>query len=136
LVVAGAQNGWVGRRKIELAQLLDEPWVLTPREAAPGALIAGIFHQLGLTIPQAVVVTNSIQMMSALLASGPFLAMYPRCILRLGTKHWAPKILPVILPDQSAPVGIVTLKNRTLSSTARLFIDCVREVAKPLTKPR
>jgi hypothetical protein len=31
------------------------------------------------------------------------------------------------------PVEIVTLKNRTLSPVARLFIDGAREVAKPLT---
>jgi DNA-binding transcriptional LysR family regulator len=135
-VVAGAQNGWLGRRKIELAQLLGEPWLMPPRETAPGALMAGIFHELGLTMPQAAVVTNSIQMMSTLLASGPFLAMYPRSMLQFCAKGLTPKILPVRLPEQSAPVGTVTLKNRTLSSTARLFIDGVREVAKPLTKAR
>src|SRR5262249_10657304 len=27
-VVAGVQSRWLGRRKIELAQLLDEPWLL------------------------------------------------------------------------------------------------------------
>jgi hypothetical protein len=30
------------------------------------------------------------------------------------------------------PVGIITLKNRTLSPTAQLFIEHAREVAKPL----
>jgi hypothetical protein len=32
------------------------------------------------------------------------------------------------------PNGIATLKNRTLSPVAQLFIDCAREVAKPLAK--
>jgi hypothetical protein len=80
------------------------------------------------------VVTNSIQMMSILLPSGGFLGMYPRTVLQFGPKHLTPRILPVRLPDQSAPVGIVTLKNRTLGSTARLFIDSVREITKLLTK--
>lgn len=31
-------------------------------------------------------------------------------------------------------IGIITLKNRTLSPLAQLFIDCAREVAKPLAK--
>jgi hypothetical protein len=34
------------------------------------------------------------------------------------------------------PNGIVTLKNRTLSPVAQLFIDCAREVAKPLAKTK
>jgi hypothetical protein len=32
------------------------------------------------------------------------------------------------------PVGIVTLKNRTLNPVARLFIEHAGEVAKPLAK--
>jgi DNA-binding transcriptional LysR family regulator len=136
VVVAGAQNRWLGRRKIKLAQLLDEPWIMPGPETAIGALIAKTFHRCGLNVPQAAIISDSIQMYSALLASGPFLAMYPRSILEFSAKHLAPKILPVRLPDQPGPVGIVTLKNRTLGSTARLFIDCVREVGKPLTKAR
>jgi hypothetical protein len=36
------------------------------------------------------------------------------------------------LPHSPIPIGIVTLKNRTLTPVAQLFIDCAREVAKPL----
>jgi DNA-binding transcriptional LysR family regulator len=45
------------------------------------------------------------------------------------------KALPIELPIVP-PVGIVTLKNRTLSPVARLFIDTAREVAKPLAKKK
>jgi hypothetical protein len=31
-------------------------------------------------------------------------------------------------------IGIITLRNRTLSRVARLFIQHAREVAKPLAK--
>jgi DNA-binding transcriptional LysR family regulator len=40
------------------------------------------------------------------------------------------KVLPVELPSAPVLVGIVTLKNRTLSPAARLFIEYAREVAK------
>jgi hypothetical protein len=42
--------------------------------------------------------------------------------------------LPVELPIASVPNGIITLRNRTLSPVARLFIEHAREVAKPLAK--
>ena len=42
------------------------------------------------------------------------------------------KALPIDLPDTHVPVGIVTLKNRTLTPVAQLFIDCAREVARPM----
>ena len=42
--------------------------------------------------------------------------------------------LSVELTITNAPIGILTLKNRTLSHAAQLFVDCAREVAKPLAK--
>jgi DNA-binding transcriptional LysR family regulator len=44
------------------------------------------------------------------------------------------KVLPVKLQHPRVPIGIVTIKNRTLSPAAQLFTDCAREIAKPLAK--
>ena len=44
--------------------------------------------------------------------------------------------MPVELPSARVSVGIVTLKNRTLSPVARLFIEYAREVAKALAKKK
>jgi DNA-binding transcriptional LysR family regulator len=46
------------------------------------------------------------------------------------------KVLPVELPTAPVSVGIVTLKNRTLSPVAQLFIEHARELAKPLAKKK
>jgi len=43
---------------------------------------------------------------------------------------------PVELPMQTFAVAIVTLKNRTVSPLAQLFIDCAREVTRPLSARR
>ena len=40
------------------------------------------------------------------------------------------------LPDVRGTIAIITLRNRTLSPLAELFIKSVREVAKPLAKAR
>ena len=42
------------------------------------------------------------------------------------------KALPIELPIPPRPVGVVTLKTRTLSPLAQLFIDCARNLSKPL----
>jgi len=34
------------------------------------------------------------------------------------------------------PTNIITVKNRTLSPLAELFIACAREVARPLAGPK
>jgi hypothetical protein len=45
------------------------------------------------------------------------------------------KILPVKLPALRLAVGIITVKNRTLTPLAELFIRCAREIAHSITDP-
>jgi len=67
-------------------------------------------------------------------ATTRFLAVVPTSMLRFSAKDASIKLLPVELPMTHWQIGIVTLKNRTLSSLAQLFIKCAREVARPLAK--
>jgi DNA-binding transcriptional LysR family regulator len=80
------------------------------------------------------VTSSSIQLITALLATGRFLAVLSRSALRLSGKRLGVKALPVDLQLQSGPVGIVTLRNRTLNPVSQLFIKYAREVAKPLSE--
>jgi LysR family pca operon transcriptional activator len=60
-----------------------------------------------------------------------FLGILPRSVLHFCAKSLQLKTLSVGLAIQPYPVGIVTLKNRTLSPVAQVFIDNAIEVAKP-----
>jgi DNA-binding transcriptional LysR family regulator len=72
----------------------------------------------------------------SLLATGRYLTVLLASVLKFATRRAELKILPVNLPLPPTPIGIVTLKNRTLSPAARLFIEHAREVAKPLARHR
>src|SRR5215470_11794444 len=136
VIVAGAQNPRARRRKIELAELVNEPWVLPPPRSVVASLAVEIFRASGLDYPRTVVVTESPQLRFNLPATGSFLTMLSTSTLRFPTSRAEIKALPVQLPIAPVPVGILTLKNRTLSSVARLFIKHAREVAKLLAKPK
>jgi DNA-binding transcriptional LysR family regulator len=133
-IVAGARSRWVNRRKIRLVDLLDEPWVLPDPETEVGSLVAALFQASGLEVPRAAVVGNALEMSWALLATGKFLTALPQSVLRFSAQRPTIKVLRVKLPVRPRPVGIVTLRNPTLSPAAQLFIDCVHDVAKPLAK--
>jgi DNA-binding transcriptional LysR family regulator len=135
-VVCGTQSSWASRRKIAMADLMDEPWVLPQSGTEVGNLIADVFHSSGLDIPNAAVYCSSIEMSWSLLATGRFLAVLPLSLLQFGVQRNAVKTLPVKLSVEPKPVGIVTLKNRTLSPAAELFIDCIRGVGRPLVRAR
>jgi DNA-binding transcriptional LysR family regulator len=133
-VAAGAQNPWTRRRRVELAELIDELWVLPPTGSRFGSLARDIFGAKGLPCPRASVVAYGLEMTVNLLGTGRYLAIHPESVLTFPCKHPFIRKLPVKLPIVSGPIGILTSKNRMLSPAARLFIDCAREVAKPLAK--
>ena len=134
VVAAGPQNQWVRRRRIEIAELVNELWVLPPPESVIGSIVMDAFRASGLDYPRVSVVTDCPHMRISLLATGRFVTVFPASAFRFLTKRSELKILPVELPTARRPNGIVTLKNRALSPVAKLFMDCAREVAKPLAK--
>jgi DNA-binding transcriptional LysR family regulator len=135
-VVAGSQNRWARRRKIELAELAREPWALPPSDTIAGSLIAEEFRASNIQFPQRGAAIGSIHLHRALVANGPFLAMLPGSMLRFSADGLSLKILPVKLSIPPWPVGIMTLKRRAPGPAVQLFIKSAREVVKPLAKEK
>ena len=136
LVVGGVDSKWARRRNIEAAELTEERWGLPPYDSFVGALVAEAFRARGLEPPRHTVTCTSIQLIAALLATGHFLAVLSSSALRLSGRRLGLKALSVDLNVRSGPVGIVTLKNRTLSPVSKLFIECAREVASAFVQKR
>jgi DNA-binding transcriptional LysR family regulator len=80
------------------------------------------------------VVAFAYEVRVSLLATNRYLTILPESVLRFPATHPLIKKVPVELPLRPMPIGIVTLKNRTLSPAAQLFIDCAHEVSKPLAR--
>jgi DNA-binding transcriptional LysR family regulator len=121
----------VRRRRIEIAELVNELWVLPPPESVIGSIVMDAFRASGLDYPRVSVVTDCPHMRISLLATGRFVTIFPASAFRFLAKRSELKILPVELPTARRPNGIVTLKNRALSPVAQLFIHSARELAKP-----
>lgn len=132
-VMAAESSKWIRRRGIELAELVEEPWILPPPDSLMGVYIAEAFRSNGVEPPRRQIVTFSIPLCHHLLATGRFLTMHPVVMARLG-KYLPLKRVSVDFSGIPRPIGVMTLKHRTLSPLAQLFIDCAREVAKPLVK--
>jgi DNA-binding transcriptional LysR family regulator len=134
LVVAGKNSQWAKRRKIALAELVDEPWCAPSPDSFAASLLAEAFREKGLPGPHISAVSFSFPLYNALLATGNFLCLLPNSLVQLSAHLMSFKVLPIELPARPGPVGIITLKKRTLSPVARLFIEHAREVSKPLAK--
>src|SRR5262245_38278875 len=128
-VAASAHSKWARRRKIDLAELIDEPWILGP-PARKRVVSEEFFRAAGLSRPNPRIVSNSIILRARLIAGSPHLGMFLTSVLRrLIADHYALTALPVDLQANAYSITIVTLKNRTLSPVVERFLVCVREVA-------
>jgi DNA-binding transcriptional LysR family regulator len=136
VVAAGMQTRWARRRKIDLAELADERWILT----APGtwnySVLAEAFRARGLDMPKLSVKTLSVHLRTNLLATGQFVTAFPRSVLHLHADRFSLKALPLNLPARPWPVRVLTLKDRTLSPLVERFIECSRDVVKSIAGRR
>jgi len=112
---------------------MNESWVLPPPEHALGPIYSEAFRASGLDYPRAAVFTTPPDVRIGLLATGRYLTIVPKSVLRFSRPPDI-KVLPIELQHAGLPIGIVTLKNRMLSPTALLFIEQARELAKSLAK--
>jgi DNA-binding transcriptional LysR family regulator len=131
VVIAGQGSPWLGRGPLKLAELINEPWVLPHYESVPGPFIINFFRTNNLEPPRASLSTLSAQLTMTLVGTGRFLGFLPEGVVRSSGARAGLAMLPVQLPRSPISVDIITIKNRTLSPLAKLFIDCAREVTKP-----
>jgi DNA-binding transcriptional LysR family regulator len=129
LVVAGMNSKWLKRRRVELTELLDEPWCLFDRQEFQLS-VAKAFRAEGLEMPGRTIITNSVQLSFAMAATGNVLTVASASRLRLAGDRLGVRPIRLDLTLESFPTGIVTLKNRSIGPAAQRFIDCTRTITK------
>ena len=127
VIAVGLHHPLARRRKVDLAELVRHPWLLTGPHSRNQKIIADLLQKRGLTMPRIVLDSMSVHLRTNLLAKGPYVTMLPNSVLRFNAHRYALKMLNVDIPAGPWPVAIVTLKNRTLSPIAHQFIVHLRE---------
>jgi DNA-binding transcriptional LysR family regulator len=115
--------------------LAGERWIFPLLAGVAGAATTDTFLANGLEVPRVSVIANSIRVRDRLLATGRYLAMAAGVELRFSNDSQTDiKVLPVKFDVKPRPVGIVTLKNRSLGPAARIFAEEARLLSKRMTK--
>ena len=133
--VVGADSRWVRRRQLKLADLLEKPWGLPPYSGAPGLQIQDIFTSAGLQAPQPTVTTLSVQLTMSLIASGRYVGILPMSVAQFNVGPGRLKLSSVKLTPVHSAVGIITIRDRTVSLLTELFIECAWELVTFNSRP-
>jgi len=128
VIVAGPNTRWARRRKIDLAELRAERWMLGPPNTSNYEFIAGAFRARELAMPMIGVETLSVPLRTHLVASGRFIGAMPKLL----ASQSLVKILPVEVPVRPLRFAIFTLKGRTLSPAVARFIAHLRDFARSM----
>jgi DNA-binding transcriptional LysR family regulator len=135
-VVVGIKSRWGQRRKVSLSDLIKEPWCMVPVDVGSRALVVDAFHVSGLPLPRIIVSCASNHLCHRMLADGRFVGISGDGSIYFDVHAPLLKVLPVELPASPLTIAVLTLRNRTITPMAQLFIDCARDVTKVLAKGR
>jgi DNA-binding transcriptional LysR family regulator len=129
-VVGGLQSRWARRRRIALAELAGERWILTPSNNVVGDMVSAAFQARGLPLPKPAVESFSFHLRNHLLATGDYLTVMPGSMLAFfNARGRLLKALPVDIELEAQPVAAITLKDRAQPVALRTFIECLRAAA-------
>jgi DNA-binding transcriptional LysR family regulator len=133
--LCGKKHPLARQRRVTLADLVNEPWLL-PHQSVFSSYLMQAFEASGLPVPTLGVRSFSVAQRVSLLATNRFVSAESGTVLHFHAARGPIKVLSVEHSFRRWPIGVVTLKNRTVSPVVQNFLDCVREVAKPMANPK
>jgi DNA-binding transcriptional LysR family regulator len=135
-VVTGGKAPWVRRRRIALADLMEQPWLLFPENSWIDTRVSEAFRRAGAAPPRSIVRAYSVHFCINMLATERYLAALGGSVLHFNAPRFGLKVLPVDLPAQPWPVAMVTLKDRMLTPVVQEFMKDTRAVARTMPDRR
>ena len=132
VVAADARNRWTSRRKVDLADLVDEPWMLTPSDTWVYSHIAEAFEARSLKMPKPTLLALSVPLRCHLVSNSDHITAFANSVLQLNASKYGLKRLRVDLPHRPWPAVLITPRSRTLNPLVGRFIECTRLTMKSM----
>ena len=132
LIVVGQNHPLARRRKIGLADLHREHWILSRNEVQPESPVVQTFKAQGLDLPPQIIVSGGLVLRFNLLTTGHFVTCMPHSLMPFLREPSGLRVLPVRLPLWHTATMIMTLRGRDLTPAAQVFLAHLRERAQPL----
>jgi len=132
VIAVNKTSQWARRRRLDLADLADTPWILTMDNTFNRDCVMDAFQLHGLPMPPVVLMSQLVPLRAYFLAHGDYIATFATSILRFNAELYDLKELPIRLSDRVSVIAMITLKDRTLNPIAERFIEHIREFTKSM----
>ena len=128
-VLASADHPLAGKRGIDAAQLLEQPWIFGRRLGAVEAAFRQRFHEAGLEPPLNTMETGSPEFLRAMVEKGGYLTLLPRRLaqVELAAGRWRELDAPGF--SWRRPVMAYTRDGEPLSAPLARFLQALRHAA-------
>lgn len=133
LIVCSIAHPFARRRRLGLADLMGQGWVLSLNETLPGSPLTEALAVQGLTLPSTVLTSGSLFLRMKLLARRDFVTCMPHSLMPYLPNRGDLKVLPIDMPAWRNPTAVITLRDRDLPPAARLLLLRLRERVKDVS---
>lgn len=125
-IVGRKSHPLAGGQPVSLKQLGRWPWTLLPAGSPMRRVLAPVFAEMRPHVPQDIVETSSMITMVALMHESDMLAVMPADVSDFYVRHNLLAEIPVTLPSIMGSYGIVTRRDRPMSSATTAFLAQLR----------
>jgi DNA-binding transcriptional LysR family regulator len=128
-VIARPAHPLAARRRLQLSDLVEQPWVLPPSGSLLREKLDSLFAHRGFGPPRNVVETASLPVITSLLQRADVVSALQAETVDPHCKAGLLTVLPIALGLEMEPFGIVTRRSHRISPSAEAMLATLREAA-------
>lgn len=129
-VAVSPGHALAGRRKVGWADLARLPWVVPPAWASSRVKLNQQFYKAGLNPPVDLIETASFLGTLAFMQQRDAVVFWARQVALHLQRQGLAKVLPLSLPIELPPVGLITLRGRGRTPACEQLMACLREAVR------
>lgn len=132
VVVVKCGHSLTTKKKLCWEDITGLPCVLPPPWASLRVKLEQTFYQNGLNPPTDIIETSSFLALSTFIQQREATGFLARSVGLHFQKEGLLKVLPIDVPIELPPIGLITVRQRRLTSTTAQLMACLRTTAKSM----
>jgi DNA-binding transcriptional LysR family regulator len=131
-IIARPEHPLCAKPRLSWAELAEAAWVVPPPWASSRVKLNQMFYKHRLNPPVDLIETASFLATMSFVRDSGALGFVARAVAQKMEREGLVRALPVKLPIELPPVGMIFLAGRLRTPTTERLADCLRQVAKKI----